>query len=227
MTEPIIIIASPHARNDLTERAVINALPACRVVRVRGREELAAALDQVTPEWIFFPHWSWKIPAAVFETHRCVIFHMTDLPYGRGGSPLQNLITRGHKTTKLSAIKCVAELDTGPIYLKWPLDLSGTAENILERAAIAIGQMIPVIVNQEPQPVEQTGEVAHFDRRRPEQSRVPDGLSAEQLYDFIRMLDADGYPLAFVEAGDLKIELRQATLSDGQLEAKANIRKIQ
>ena len=46
---------------------------------------------------------------------------MTDLPYGRGGSPLQNLIVRGHKHTMISAIKCVKELDAGPIYLKKPL----------------------------------------------------------------------------------------------------------
>ena len=40
---------------------------------------------------------------------------MTDLPYGRGGSPLQNLIVRGHKETKISAIKVVKELDAGPV----------------------------------------------------------------------------------------------------------------
>lgn len=227
MTQPSIIIASPHSRNDLTERAATQALPHHRVVRVRSRDELAAALEHLTPEWIFFPHWSWKIPAAVFEAHNCVIFHMTDLPYGRGGSPLQNLIIRGHKGTQLSAIKCVAELDAGPIYLKRPLDLSGTAEAILERAANTIGQMIPIIVNQAPKPVEQSGAVTQFDRRKPEQSRVPDGLSAEQLYDFIRMLDAQGYPRAFVETTDLVLELSQARLDDGQVEAKVNIRKKQ
>ena len=43
---------------------------------------------------------------------------MTDLPYGRGGSPLQNLIINGHKETMMSALRCVQELDAGPIYLK-------------------------------------------------------------------------------------------------------------
>ena len=42
---------------------------------------------------------------------------MTDLPYGRGGSPSKSII-RGLKTTKITAFKCVAEIDAGPVYLK-------------------------------------------------------------------------------------------------------------
>ena len=45
---------------------------------------------------------------------------MTDLPYGRGGSPLQNLIKKNHKSTMLSAIECQDNLDSGDIYLKNP-----------------------------------------------------------------------------------------------------------
>jgi methionyl-tRNA formyltransferase len=43
---------------------------------------------------------------------------MTDLPFGRGGSPLQNLISRKIYNTKLSAIRVVKELDAGPVFLK-------------------------------------------------------------------------------------------------------------
>ena len=43
---------------------------------------------------------------------------MTDLPYGRGGSPLQNLILKGKKTTKITAFKMIDKIDAGPIYLK-------------------------------------------------------------------------------------------------------------
>ena len=53
---------------------------------------------------------------------------MTDLPFGRGGSPLQNLIERGIKQTKISAIKCVKELDGGDIYLKRDLETFDKAE---------------------------------------------------------------------------------------------------
>lgn len=46
------------------------------------------------PDYIFLPHWSYIIPREITDNWECVVFHMTDLPYGRGGSPLQNLIVR-------------------------------------------------------------------------------------------------------------------------------------
>ena len=56
-----------------------------------------AALEQAKPRYVFFPHWSHIIPEDIHGAFECVIFHMTDLPFGRGGSPLQNLIARGIK----------------------------------------------------------------------------------------------------------------------------------
>ena len=49
------------------------------------------------PRYIFFLHWNWIVPETIFTKFECVCFHMTDLPYGRGGSPLQNLILEGKK----------------------------------------------------------------------------------------------------------------------------------
>ena len=75
-------------------------------------------IRSINPKYIFFPHWSWIVPQEITNNYDCVCFHMTDLPYGRGGSPLQNLIIRGHKTTKITALKMIQELDTGDVYLK-------------------------------------------------------------------------------------------------------------
>ncbi len=41
---------------------------------------------------IFIPHWSYIILPEIYLNYECIVFHMTDLPYGRGGSPLQNLL---------------------------------------------------------------------------------------------------------------------------------------
>ena len=115
---------------------------------ITKKEELTLdRLKQINPRYIFFPHWSHIIPKEVFEAFECVIFHMTDLPYGRGGSPLQNLVERGHKETKISALRCIAELDAGPVYLKRPLSLEGTAFEILLRAADIIESMIEEILD--------------------------------------------------------------------------------
>ena len=67
-------------------------------------------LDEISPAKIFIPHWSHIIQSDIFESYDCIVFHMTDLPYGRGGSPLQNLIVRGHNDTMISALIDLSEL---------------------------------------------------------------------------------------------------------------------
>src|SRR5690349_7716249 len=114
MSSPAIVIATPHSRNNHLERRVRERLPHYHVVRLRDRKDLSSeTLEQIKPEFLFFPHWSWLIPEKIHSQFDCVIFHMTDLPYGRGGSPLQNLIIRGHQETMLSALKCVKVFDAG------------------------------------------------------------------------------------------------------------------
>ena len=180
-------------------------------------------LEAVAPRYIFFPHWSWKVPKDIHERFECVCFHMADVPYGRGGSPLQNLIVRGHQDTKVSALRMVEDLDAGPVYLKRPLGLDGRAEDIYRRLANVVYDMIEEIVAQEPIPVPQDGDPVVFQRRTPEQSSLPEDGGLEGVYDFIRMLDAPSYPAAFIEWGRFRIEFSHASLSDGRVQATVMI----
>jgi methionyl-tRNA formyltransferase len=127
------------------------------------RDLIFAKIKKINPRYIFFPHWSWIIPDEIWKNFECVVFHMTDLPYGRGGSPLQNLIVRGHKKTKISAIKVEGGIDTGGIYMKKDLNLSGSAETIYKRASnIVFESMIPYIIKNNPSPEKQRGKVVKF-----------------------------------------------------------------
>ena len=54
-------------------------------------------IKKINPELIFFPHWSYKVSEKILNNYKCVCFHETDLPYGRGGTPIQNLIIRRKK----------------------------------------------------------------------------------------------------------------------------------
>jgi methionyl-tRNA formyltransferase len=182
-------------------------------------------LDSLRPRYVFFPHWSWKVPDDIVDAFECVCFHMTDLPSGRGGSPLQNLIIRGHTETKISALRMTGGLDTGPIYLKRPLELVGRAQEIYECAANIIWDMVEEIVTKEPEPVPQHGEPSSFERRKPQQSVLPVTDDLPELYDHIRMLDAEGYPRAFVEYGALRLEFSHARVLDDVLEARVVIRR--
>ena len=59
-----------------------------------------------------------KLFLLAYLTYNCVCFHMTAVPYGRGGSPLQNLIIQGFSSTLITALKMVKELDAGGVYTK-------------------------------------------------------------------------------------------------------------
>lgn len=191
---------------------------------VTKKDELTLeALQFLKPRYVFLPHWSYLIPADIYENFECVIFHMTDLPFGRGGSPLQNLISRGIYETKISALKCSKELDGGPIYIKEPLDLHGNAEEIYIRAAKIIEKMICYMIENEPIPIEQTGEVVCFDRKRPEDGNISSLEELQKVFDFIRMLDAEGYPRAFLETEYLKLEFEHAALEYDCVEAHVKI----
>ena len=180
-------------------------------------------LIKLKPRYVFFTHWSHRITAEVFENCECVIFHMTDLPFGRGGSPLQNLIVRGIHETKISALRCAHEVDAGPIYLKHPLSLHGSAEDIYVMASEIIEKMIVEIINANPQPMAQVGEPTFFKRRKPDQGNLLDAESLEQAFDLIRMLDADGYPHAFINAGKFRMEFTSACLKADSIRADVKI----
>lgn len=182
-----------------------------------------ALLDELKPSYIFFPHWSWRVAEDITKTYPCVCFHMADLPFGRGGSPLQNLISRGIKQTQLTALRMSDELDAGPIYAKYPLDLSGTAQQIFERAAPLIYHLINRIITDKLLPQPQSGDVVYFSRRSPSQSQLPSQLSSEALYDFIRMLDAETYPNAYLDYDHWRLEFSHAELiQDGTIMAKVH-----
>lgn len=182
-------------------------------------------LKRINPEKIFIPHWSYIIPETIFSNFECIVFHMTDLPFGRGGSPLQNLIARGYAETKISALRVEKGIDTGPVYLKEPLSLSGTAQEIFIKSARIVEGMIVKIVENNIKPRAQDGEVVVFRRRKPSEGNLEDIKETQKIYDFIRMLDCEGYPSAFIENEYFRFEFSRASLKS-EKEIMADVRII-
>ena len=184
-------------------------------------------LRSCNPRYIFFPHWSWIIPHEVFAAFECIVFHMTDLPFGRGGSPLQNLIVQHLYDSKISAIRVVEELDAGDVYLKQAISLRrGSATEIFQTVAeIIFEKMIPEIIAKEPKPIPQQGEITSFKRRKPEESnmRIANFVVLTDVYDFIRMLDGEGYPPAFLQLNNVKISFVKAINKGNKVIARVEI----
>ncbi len=189
------------------------------------REDLTYSnLNKIKPNYIFFPHWSYIIPPNIYKNFNCIIFHMTDLPFGRGGSPLQNLISRGIYKTKISAIKCCETLDGGDVYLKKDFDISrGNAQTLYKKAGILISKMIDEISGTKPIPTLQKGRIVNFKRRTPEMSNIKNLSDINKIYDYIRMLDCEGYPTAYLENKGVKYSFKNAKIKNGKIFAQVEI----
>ncbi|MCK4264787.1 hypothetical protein KAW80_00340 [Candidatus Babeliales bacterium] len=186
-------------------------------------------LGEIKPVYVFFPHWSWIISSDICENFECIVFHPTDLPYGRGGSPIQNLIVNKQYETKVSVIKADKGIDSGLIYFKEPFYLgTGNVEELLKMYARTIFyKLIPKFLAEKPIPIEQSGEVVKFVRRKPSESRISEErlINLNDFYDHIRMLDGEGYPKAFIQLGNFKILFSGVHKSSGELKGIFEIKE--
>lgn len=217
-----VLVTSRDWNNDLKE-SLQNTLGGNWFL-ITNKEDLnKTSLDVIQPHKIFFPHWSYIIPEEIWRNFECIVFHMTDLPFGRGGSPLQNLIANGYKDTKISALKVEKGIDTGPIYLKHSLSLEGSANNIFVRAKKIITSMIIEIIQNNPIPVKQEGIITTFKRRTKDDGNIGSLTNIEKIHDYIRMLDAEGYPNAFIENEHFEFSFSNSKIIDSN-EIIANVR---
>ena len=54
-----------------------------KVVKLQEQQETLAEraqslekLNEISPRYIFFPHWSYIIPKEIFDSFDCIIFHI-------------------------------------------------------------------------------------------------------------------------------------------------------
>ena len=121
----------------------------------------------------------------------------------------------------------VKEIDAGPIYLKKTLSLNGLAEEIYIRSSKIVFEMIESIIVNNLQPKNQEGTPTIFKRRDPSQSYISEEINnLEELFDFIRMLDAEGYPSAKFIYNGFIFEFRRPAYRTDKINASVEIRKL-
>lgn len=180
-------------------------------------------LESINPKYIFFPHWSWKVPSEIYERFECVAFHTAPLPYGRGGSPIQNLIIRGFAKSPVCALRMTDVLDGGPIYNAIEVCLDGTIEEIFSRIADCVEMLILFICNNNPLPIEQSGEAVFFNRLTIADNELLGGYSVNEIYDRVRMVDGLDYSRAYIYLGKHRLEFSEAKFLNNDLIMKVTI----
>jgi methionyl-tRNA formyltransferase len=216
----IVIAASKSWFSNYEE---IGKLSDLQILWLRNREDLQLEkLIEFKPEYVFFPHWNWVIDKSIYNTFKCIVFHTAPLPYGRGGSPIQNLILEGFKTSPVNAILVGEEIDAGDILGSREVSLDGKLSEIFTRISGIVIELILEITSGEFVSVPQSGIPVIFKRRTGTDNQIPStNIGLVDLYDRIRMLDSPDYPKAYIAQGNFVVEFFNAHLVDGTLAAQA------
>lgn len=199
----------------------------CSFKEITRKEDLNLELiREFRPDYIFFPHWNWIVDENIHQNLNCIVFHTSPLPYGRGGSPIQNLILNGYEFTPVCALKMISELDAGPIYGQITISLEGKLESIFLRINEAINKLIFKIIKNQITPLPQEGEPHFFKRLTEKNNEIPKEISLVEIFDRVRMLDHEDYPNAYIVYGDNKLEFYNASINNEYLELKCKIKKL-
>ena len=194
-------------------------------IYLRKKEQLNKEnLEEIEPRYIFFPHWNWLIDEEIYNNFECIVFHTAPLPYGRGGSPIQNLIIRGFNEAPVCSLRVDGTLDGGPIYLRQNVSLLGTLSQIFNRINLCINQQIKEIIHNEISPEEQEGEVVTFKRRKALDNKIPENSNFNEFYNRVRMLDHPEYPNSYIQHGNLRIEFESCFLEGREIRANVRIK---
>jgi methionyl-tRNA formyltransferase len=148
------------------------------------------------------------------------------LPYGRGGSPIQNLIIRGFTKAPLCVLKMTDVLDGGGIYASVEIELIGNVAEIFSRMASIVEELIVLICKTEPSPKEQIGEAVYFKRLTIDDNELLPIYSQKEMYDRIRMVDGLDYPRAYIKFGNLKLEFTEANFKEDENSLTAKVKVV-
>lgn len=218
------VVAS--SKNWFTKTSKSNQYNKLKIINITDQKDLSISkLRKIDPKFIFFPHWNWKINSEIYNNFECIGFHTSPLPYGRGGSPIQNMIIRNFKESPVCAFRITEILDGGPIYDLKKISLEGKISEIFLRIAKSIEQMIIKICINNPKPVEQKGQVVSFKRLKNSDNKLLNTFSLKEIYNRIRMVDGEDYQKAYLLFGSYKIEFSESSLVKGELHARVKLFK--
>jgi methionyl-tRNA formyltransferase len=216
MKKIIIVSTTNYIFKEIKKSNKINT----RIYFIKKKKELnLKKILKIQPDLIFFVQWHWKINRILHEKYKCIGFHETPLPYGRGGTPIQNMILRGFTKTRVCALKIVDKFDQGPIYMSKSISLKGKGQEIMIRINRIIFSMIIKLTKKLPSPLAQKGKAVYFKRREPSMSELPKNLNNKKIFNFIRMLDIEekNFPRAHILYGKNKIILSNASFEEKKI----------
>lgn len=140
-------------------------------------------------------------PEVVARNKRNLVVHESDLPRGRGFSPLSWQILNGESEIAVCLLEAVAEVDAGPVIYRDRVEFAG--HELIDDMRDTIGDITMRLCRRflaEPTPVAgeaQKGTPTVFARRRPTDSRLDPEKSIVDQFELLRIVDNNKYPAWF------------------------------
>lgn len=131
----------------------------------------------------------------------CLVIHASDLPRGRGWSPLVWQILEGRNDIMVTLLEAADVVDSGAIWHQIELHFAG--HELVEELNAALFDaelrlMDYALANLDSvRPRPQSGEPGYYRKRTPEDSRLDPQRSLADQFDLLRVADARRYPAFF------------------------------
>lgn len=173
----------------------------------RHEVRLVHAAQDVPPgDLAFFLGCVRLVPAEVLGRNRLnLVVHESDLPRGRGWSPVAWQVLEGASEIPVVLFAATAEPDAGDVYLRDCIVLDGTEllPEIRQRQGEKTVQLVLRFVEQWPglTPQAQAGEATSYPRRTRADDQLNPARPLAELFDRLRVADNDRYPAWFTLRG--------------------------
>jgi methionyl-tRNA formyltransferase len=142
-----------------------------------------------------------------------LVVHESDLPEGKGWSPVTWQILEGKNLIPIVLFEAAEKVDAGQIYLKDYLSFEGheLIDEIRQKQGNKTVELILKFIDQYPniKGSEQKGNSTYYPRRKPQDSELQIDKTIFEQFNLLRVCDNDRYPAYFIKDGvkyKIKIE---------------------
>ncbi|MDY7000167.1 MAG: formyltransferase family protein [Thermodesulfobacteriota bacterium] len=144
-------------------------------------------------------------PETLQKNKHNLVVHESDLPKGRGWSPVAWQVLGGADEIPVCLFEAVEEADAGPVYLRDSIKLDGTEllPEIRRRQGMKTVQICLDFLLKWPDltPAPQSGEATFFPRRTMGDDRLDPDKSLAGNFNHLRIVDNENYPAWFEHKG--------------------------
>ena len=136
----------------------------------------------------------------LLHTYNLVV-HESDLPKGRGWSPMTWQVLDGKNTIPITLLEAADGIDSGDIFIRDNFQLQG--HELVEELRIAQGEATIDIVLKfiteinYIKAIPQKGEPSSYPRRRPQDSKLDVNKCIKEQFNLLRVCDNERYPAYF------------------------------